>query len=279
MRSDRLVLLIAALLTLAPPAQAQPGIQRPNGDSGAPPANYVVGPNDVLGITVWNEEDLSGKYVVDADGAFTFPLIGRVQVAGRSLKQVEETLRQRLADGFLRKPQVTAQVEEYRSRRIFVMGEVRTPGPYPLTGEMRLLEALARAGSTTPVAADEVLIIRPRAGATAGPVQSTLASESEVTNIPMRDLRAGSHLHNIALQDGDTVFVPRAELVYVFGQVRSPGAYPIQAGTTVLQALSLAGGVTERGSTSRIRIVREISGKKVELRGKLGDLVCAFQAS
>jgi polysaccharide export outer membrane protein len=78
----------------------------------------------------------------------------------------------------------------------------------------------------------------------------------------------------MALQDGDTIFVPRAETIYVFGQVKNPGAYPLKSmDTTVLQALSLAGGVTDRGSTNRIKIVRIVDGKKVELSAKLGDPV------
>ena len=88
------------------------------------------------------------------------------------------------------------------------------------------------------------------------------------------DLQGGQLSQNIALQDGDTIFVPRAETIYVFGQVKNPGAYPLKTkDTTVLQALSLAGGVTDRGSTSRIKIVRLIDGKKVEIKAKLGDPV------
>ena len=123
---------------------------------GAPPApiiiaspNYVVGPNDRLRITVWNQEDVSGEYVVSGDGTFTFPLIGRVTAAGLTLAKLEAELKQLLAAGFFRDPQVTAAVVEYRSRRIFIMGSVRQPGAVALTGEMSLLEALARAGSTT----------------------------------------------------------------------------------------------------------------------------------
>jgi polysaccharide biosynthesis/export protein len=79
----------------------------------------------------------------------------------------------------------------------------------------------------------------------------------------------------MALRDGDTIFVPRAESVYVFGQVKNPGAYPIQRDTTVLQALSLAGGVNERGATGRIKIVRIEKGKTIEVRVKLTDIVRA----
>src|SRR5687768_3895198 len=94
--------------------------------------NYIVGPQDVLTIALFDQQDLSGKYTVEADGSFTFPLIGRLQAGGLTLRQVEQALRTRLADGFFKNPQVSVSVDQYRSRRVFVVGEVRTPGPYPI---------------------------------------------------------------------------------------------------------------------------------------------------
>src|ERR1044071_2446828 len=122
--------------------------------------NYIVGPQDVLTIALFDQQDLSGKYTVEADGTFTFPLIGRVKAGGLTLRGVEDALRKELSNGFFKNPQVSVAVEQYRSQRIFVVGEVRTPGPYPLVGNMTLIEALARAGSTTEHAAGEALIVR-----------------------------------------------------------------------------------------------------------------------
>jgi len=96
---------------------------------------------------------------------------------------------------------------------------------------------------------------------------------AEVIRVDIRDLQRGSLSQNVQLFDGDTVFVPRAELVYVFGEVKNPGSYPIRSDTTVLQALSLAGGATERAALNRIRIVRMVKGEKKEIRAKLDDLV------
>ncbi len=98
--------------------------------------NYIVGPQDVLTIALFDQQDLSGKYTVEADGSFTFPLIGRLQAGGLTLRQVEQALRTRLADGFFKNPQVSVSVDQYRSRRVFVVGEVRTPGPYPIASDM-----------------------------------------------------------------------------------------------------------------------------------------------
>src|SRR5687767_6296321 len=88
--------------------------------------NYIVGAQDVLGITVWDQPDLTGKFTVEVDGTFTFPFIGRVTVGGLTLRQVETKLRDRLADGYLKNPQVSVAIESYKSQRIFVVGEVRT---------------------------------------------------------------------------------------------------------------------------------------------------------
>jgi len=236
--------------------------------------NYIVGPQDVLAITLFDQQDLSGKYTVEADGTFTFPLIGRVKAGGMSLRDVEQALRTQLSDGFFKNPQVSVSVEQYRSQRIFVVGEVRAPGPYPLVGDMTLIEALARAGSTTEHAAGEALIVRSSDGSrSSGPVLPDQKNGVDVIRVDIKALQSGRLSENATLRDGDTIFVPRAELVYVFGHVHSPGAYTLQSGVTVLQALSLAGGVTDRGAMSRIRIARLVEGKRTELRVKLDDIV------
>jgi polysaccharide export outer membrane protein len=98
-------------------------------------------------------------------------------------------------------------------------------------------------------------------------------SGANVVRVDIKALQSGRLSENAPLRDGDTIFVPRAELVYVFGHVRTPGAYTLQGGVTVLQALSLAGGVTDRGAAGRVRIARVVEGKKTEVRVKLEDIV------
>jgi polysaccharide export outer membrane protein len=251
-------LMLGVVLLAASPAAAQ--------------TDYTIGAQDVLTITVYDQADLSGKFTVDADGTLTFPLIGRVKAGGLTLRGLEEDLRKKLADGYLRNPQVSVSMEQYRSQRIFVMGEVRAPGAYQLAGDMTIIEAIARAGSTTPQAADEVMIVRPKEGKTDGPVLAT-DDNSEVIRVNLREIQEGALSKNVQLLDGDTLVVQKARSVYVFGQVRAPGAYPVDKDTTVLQALSLAGGVTDRGSTGRIKVVRTVDGKKKEIKVKLTDIV------
>src|SRR3954470_18811080 len=240
--------------------------------SQSPPADYVVGPQDVLTVQVFDQPDLGGKYTVETDGTFAFPLIGRVTAGGLTLRKVEGELKKQLADGYFKNPQVTVAVDQYRSRRVFVMGEVRSPGPVALTGDMTLIEALARAGSALPSASGEIAIVRAAPG-TNRPMLPIAGSEADILRARIRDLDSGSRNQNIDLRDGDTIFVPRAESVYVFGEVKAPGAYIIRKDTTVLQALSLAGGVGEDGAMNRITIVRLVNGVKSELKAKLGDPV------
>jgi polysaccharide export outer membrane protein len=240
-----------------------------------PPTDYVVGAQDMLTITSYDQADLSGKFTVEADGTFTYPLIGRVTAGSLTLRQIEAQVKKQLKEeGYFNNPQITVSIEEYKSQKIFVVGEVRMPGSYPLSGDMNLVEALALAGSTLPTASGEVVIVRPTTAHLSGPVLPNQDGAENVVRIDIKDLQNGTLSQNAALRHGDTIFVPRAESVYVFGQVKSPGAYALQQrDTTVLQALSLAGGVSDRGSTGRIRIVRIVAGKKQEIKVKLGDVV------
>lgn len=239
-----------------------------------PPAEYVVGPQDVLSITVFNEPALSGRFTVESDGTINYPLIGRVSVAGKTLRAVQEELTTRLASGYLVNPQVTVLVEQYRSQSIFVMGEVRQPGKHIITGNLSLLEALSQAGGPTPSAGTEVIVRRPKApGAPVGPVDPTDDTQSDVVaRVSLQDVQTGRAAH-VTIRDGDTIFVPKAEMFFVTGHVRSPGSYVWEKGMTVLKAISLAGGITERGARNRIKIIRIVNGQRKEIRVNMTDPV------
>ena len=263
---------LIALLSLAVAVSAA---AQPPPPAAAPVSDYTVGPHDVLTITSYDQPDLSGRFSVEADGTFTYPLIGRVKAGGLTLRQVEAQVKKQLQDGgFFNTPQLSVSIEQYKSQKVFIVGEVRSPGMYPLSGDMRLVEVLARAGSTLPSAGGEAIIVHSATPGVSGPTLPTQGDSPNVERVDLRELQNGVFSLNVALRDGDTIFIPRAESVYVFGQVRNPGAYPLQQkDTTVLQALSLAGGITERGSTSRIQIIRVVSGQQKELSVKLTDAV------
>ncbi len=266
-RTKPLVRAIAALALVVAlsPARSAPA-QQPD---------YVVGARDVLNITVWDQPTLSGKFTVEADGTFTYPFIGRVKAAGLRLRDLESGLKRQLADGYVKDPQLSVTVEQYQSQTVQVLGEVKLPGVYPLTGQMSLIEALARAGSTTENASTTAIVThrgaRPAVVGTSG--TTSPAPATDAVRVNLKALQSGALDQNVQLRDGDVVFVPRAEKIFVYGQVKLPGSYAIQDGMTVMQAIAVAGGLTERGSTGRLRIERQVNGVKKQVKVKLDDLV------
>ncbi len=264
----------------ASPGTATPPAPQAN-ETKAPANDYEIGPQDILRITVYGHEDLTQSVLVQPDGTFIFPLIGRVKASEMTPAALERKIGILLSRGYIRNPQVTVAVQEYRSKSVFVVGEVSRPGTYPLSGNMTLVEVLGKAGPLTANASAEILVVRPLAEVS-GPVLPTEVSESEgepgkkraeVMRLNMRDIQAGDLEKNVALKPNDTVFVPQAPKVFVSGEVRNPGAYPFLPGTTVRQAISLAGGVTAEGSQGRIRVVREVEGKTKEVKIRLEDTV------
>jgi polysaccharide export outer membrane protein len=256
-------LLLALLLT---------GLQQaPAPAAASTNANYVVGPQDVVTVTVFNEPQLSGRFRIENDGQFNYPFVGRIQAGGATPAQIAAIVKSRLEDGYLRDPQVTVDVEQFRSQNVFIMGEVRAPGRYTLTGSVTLIEALAQAGSMVPTAGNDILIVRPKKPTDGTPGAPTLPeqADADVQRVSLRDIQAGTKSANVMIRDGDTIFVPRAERFFVTGNVRNPGAYVFEANLTVLQAISLAGGPTDRGSNRRLRIIRN----QQEIDAKLTDIV------
>jgi polysaccharide biosynthesis/export protein len=267
-------LIVVGSVLLSAQTPGQHGAVSPGSVPAA--AQYIVGPNDALAVTVFDQPQLTGRYVVQADGTFTFPLLGRLKVGGLTLQDVENDLRDRLAKGYLKNPQVGVSVDQYRSQQIFVMGEVRSPGSLQFTGSMTLIEALARAGSTTDRAGLDAVIVRALDGAVSVPDPAVLArvqssNDGNVIHVNLETLQTGGLSQNVMLRSGDTIFVPRAETVFVSGQVGRPGEYVIRPGMTVRQVLSLAGGVTDRGSTRRIQIIRQVDGKEITTGADLQD--------
>ena len=265
--------LLLSLIVVA--LQAAPGSDPASRSQENP--SYVVGPTDVLTIRVLGEPDLTNNYTVDSDGTITFPFLQRVPVGGRTMKEVEALLTRLLDGDYIRNPQINATVATYRSRSIFVLGEVKQPGRYTIEGQTTLLEVIAQAGSFTATAGPSMNLLRYKdgiAGVVAGtPVSPGDPRAAEVMKINLDDLREGRLQANVILQDGDTLFVPQADLFYVTGFVRTPGQYPLRPNMSVQQAIAAAGGLSERGSDRGIKILRRVNGKDVEVDVKPTDVV------
>ena len=280
-------------------------------------AEYEIGPGDVLKVVVLGQAEMTGNFTVDTAGMVNFPILGRIKAGQNTALELERKLTVLLADGYLRRPQVTVTIAEYGSQKVFVMGEVQRPGQYALKADRSLLVLLGDIGPLGPGVGHEVIVVRPpageplvaggppslgvevpeatpapgsemppstppetapetpapAAGASGIPGLPFVAPGSEVFRISLLELQSGNPEKNIALQAGDTVYFPKAAQVYVMGSVGRPGPIRYAEGMTVLQALTLAGGVTARGSAGRTKVVRIVSGKKVEQKAKPTDLV------
>lgn len=239
---------------------------------------YVIGPQDVLQITVWDHEDLNREVTVSEDGNFSYPLIGKVHADGLTVSELEKEIEKRLSGKYIINPQVNITVKEYKSKQVFVLGEVggtsaeKGPGAYPLIGKTTLLEILAEAGGPTKDAGSEVIIIRPK-NKKANPTPLEKASKDEIIRVNLRRLLEGDMSQNIVLQPNDTIYVPKAEYFYVFGEVKKPGKYILERGITVLKAITIAGGTTEKAAINKTKIVRERDGQKIEIKPKMTDPV------
>ncbi|HUF47149.1 MAG TPA: polysaccharide biosynthesis/export family protein [Vicinamibacterales bacterium] len=239
--------------------------------SSAPPK---VSAGDQLDVRVWGVDLYTGRYPVAPDGTLDFPDLGTVKVAGLTTREIEADLARRLKDGgyFLQAPQITVALEQAENQRVTVSGAVAAPSVIQFAGELTVFEAIVRAGQATTAASDEVLIIRaPGASGNGSPDPVDPALPAFLT-VDLKALRNGDMTNNLRLHDGDTVIVREAQDFFIYGEVRSPGSFPARAGLTIEQALALAGGLTERGSTRRIEIKRV--GLDEPLKGvKLDDLV------
>ena len=280
MKMRRILLILIVLAWGCTPALAQasqlrrrphpPAAEAPAPAAQMPPGtDYIVGPQDVLSVRIYGEDKLSGKIRIDNDGSFPFEYLGRVKAEGMTTAQIETYLVKALSDGYLRNPQVSVEVIEYRSQSVFVTGEVRSPNKYMLPGNSTLMDVLTLAGSVTPNAGNWVQITHARQGAEVlGP---TVSADYDM-RVNLRDIQTGK-AQNIKMRDGDTIFVPKAERVWVVGQVRNPQGVVHEEGMTVFEAIAAAGGITEKGSNSRIEIVRIENGQRKSIDAKQTDVL------
>lgn len=214
--------------------------------------DYLIGVDDVLKITVYDHADLDVVSRVSADGSVQIPLVGSVTLAGLTLKQAITEIQAQLMDGFLVNPQVTIFIEEYRSKKVMVIGHVIEPGVYELKGPTPLLELLSLAGGLRENAGDIATITRKSSNGEAA---------QQILQIDLkRLLETGDQALNVQIMDKDSVFIAKAKMIYMTGEVEKPDAYKFEDGTTILKAVSMAGGFTKIAAKSSIRIVRTVSG-------------------
>lgn len=238
--------MIRIVLVLLLSALALPGLaQSPD----------KLGPGDTVHVTVFQQPDLTTDARINERGSIEMPLVGAVKLAGLSTTEAAKAISEALKQGqYLKQPQVAVALTMVRSRQVSMLGLIVRPGRYPLEeAHTKLPDLIAAAGGIAAGGWEDVTIIRD--------------GKSEKVSALSKDFE---------LKGGDTVYVDRAPVFYIYGEVIHSGAYPVKAGLTVMQAISIGGGITPRGSEHRIKL-RRVSpdGKTREYDASLVDQVKA----
>ncbi len=265
-----ILLLWSLRATLAWAAQPLPALPVPAAP-GAPAAGNTAGPLSPLGpgdsvtLHVFGQPDMDTVLGVADDGTIRVPLAGSVPVGGLSAESAARRVEKAFKDGgFFVDPHVTLTVTQSLSQRVSVLGEVRTPGRYAVDARTTIVDLLAQAGGETEFASDTVYVLRTDAG---GAVKRYPVNMKGLAD-------PGASAPTQILRAGDSVYVPRAEQFFILGEVQKPSMYKLEPNLTVLQAISLAGGVTAKGSDRRVEIKRTgKDGQQVVIKPKPNDLV------
>ena len=220
-------------------------------------ASYLLGANDQIEVRVFREADLSTLARIQADNSILLPVVGTVIVGGLSEQDAVARIQQALiSGGVVQDPAVTIRIVEYASKRIAVLGYAMSPGSYYLDRPSTISDILAKAGGAQVEGADFLYYTDydPK----------TAQSQKHTLNI-QELLGAGDSNLDKPVGDGDIIFIPKAPVFYIYGQVRQPGVYRLYPGMTAEQALATAGGVSEMGKASKLRKRDSKSGKMVSV--------------
>jgi polysaccharide export outer membrane protein len=216
---------------------------------------YRLGAEDVVRVTVYGHPELTAMARIAEDGSITVPAVGQVSVGGLTAKDAERKLVKILTDAqVVKDAQVGVFVEQYQSKRVTVLGQVAHPGVFPITRGSTLTELISEAGGLSEDAGDVAVITRKR-GKT---------DQQTVVDLSLL-LEGRPDVPEPKVGDGDRIFIPRTERFYVYGEVSRPGAYPLERGMTVVQALSVAGGLTDKGTERGMQIRRKTKGDGEEV--------------
>ncbi|NMC65567.1 MAG: hypothetical protein GYA53_05445 [Acidobacteria bacterium] len=228
---------------------------------------YIIGPRDLLEIKVFELPEFDHTVRVSEDGSITLPLIGNIQIGGLTKDKAEKKLSE-LLEKYVKKAQVSIFIKEYQSSRVAIIGAVEKPGMYELVGRQTLLQMISQAGGFKDTAANEIYVLREGQDGTTASI-----------SIDLEDLMInGNQNLNIPIQANDVINVPVDKLinVYVFGEVRQPGALQVKMSNkiTLLQAIAQAGGLSENATKRGVTIKRrDKSGKEINLSVNLNDII------
>lgn len=234
-----------------------------NDDSTPRSANeYLLGAGDMVRVTVYGSQDLNTEARVSQEGTISFPLLGELKLTGLTPVQAEKLISKKLENGdFVKSPHVNLVVMQYMSQFVSVLGDVYKPGRFPLDRPTTLSDALALAGGVNQVGSDIVTLTRKNG-------EGTTKYTFDIREL----LASGRTTHNPKIYDGDIVYVPKAPMFYIYGEVQRPGSFKLERDMTVAQALSTGGGLTARGTERGIKIKRiGADGNLKTIDASLGD--------
>lgn len=226
--------------------------------------DVLIGPGDMLRISVYANPDLTLETKVGQDGNISFPLVGLVAVEGLSTTAAERKLADLLkAGGFVKRPEVSIVVTAVESQSVSVLGQVNKPGRYPLEGRRSITEMLAMAGGIGPEGGETVTVVRSLNGKSAKRVVDVLEM-----------VRNANLAENYDIEANDLLYVERYPRFYIYGEVQRPGVYRLEKTMTLVQAVSSGGGITLRGTERHIRIKRrDTDGVLQVIEAKPDDLI------
>lgn len=263
-RIRRIVCVAVAAMAAAVvsvPAPAQPA----SAARSAAPNEYRLGPGDVIRISVYQNPDLALETRIGEAGVISYPLLGSVRIGGSTVAQAEKAIADGLRNGnFVKQPQVSILVTQVRGNQASVLGQVNRPGRIPIeVADMRLTDLIAMAGGIATTGADTLTIVGQRDGK---PMRKVI----DLPGLFRADERQG----DILVQNGDVVYVDRAPMVYIYGEVQRPGAMRLERGMSVMQGLATGGGLTLRGTEKGLRVHRRAADGTVQvIEPKMDDLL------
>ncbi len=240
-------LVLAAAPVLVWAQQTQPSASN---------AQYRLAAGDVIRISVYQSADLTLETRLTEAGSISYPLLGSVALAGLTVSEAEKRIADGLRTGnFVKQPQVSVAVQQVRGNQVSVLGQVGKPGRYPLeTGNVQLTDVIATAGGVNPTGADQVVVVGTRNG-------QPYRVEIDLPSVFGPNRRA----NDLTLQNGDVVWVERAPMIYMYGEVQKPGSLRLERSMTVMQALAASGGLTQRGTERGLRVHRRDAEGKVRI--------------
>ena len=211
---------------------------------------YRIGPNDIIRVQVFGEDDLTVERKVGGDGKIDYPLLGTIPVEGRTVEELQKALTSQLASGYLRHPKVAVSI--VRHRNFYVGGEVRTPGGFPYEEGLTVQKALTMAGGFT---------------------QKSDRTGIKVTRQTNHGLESLLMEPDAVVLPDDLIVVPEVQKFYVNGEVRTPGDYSYERGLTIHKAITMAGGFTDKAAKRSTKVLRVVNGKEQTIEVSLDSLV------